>query len=50
MLLRRFRAVRLDLADQWLTSAMVHGSEFGLTPWNAREALGTVFIPKAPYW
>jgi hypothetical protein len=44
----RIREVRLDLADQRLTSGMVHGPEFGLTPWNAREALGAVFIPKAP--
>jgi hypothetical protein len=32
LLLRRFRAVCLDLADQRLTSGMVHGPEFGLTP------------------
>jgi hypothetical protein len=37
---RRFRAVRLNLADQRLTSEMVHGPGFGLTPWNAREAVG----------
>jgi hypothetical protein len=32
LLLRRFRVVRLDLAGQRLTSEMVHGPEFGLTP------------------
>src|SRR5580704_8062364 len=37
---RRFRAVWLDLAGQRLTSGIRHGPEFGLTPWNARQALG----------
>jgi hypothetical protein len=37
----------VDLAGQRLTSGMVHGPEFGLTPRNAREALGAVVIPKA---
>jgi len=50
LLLRRSRAARLDLAGQRLTSEMVHGPELGLTLWNARGALGAVFIPKAPWW
>src|SRR6266699_6189014 len=45
-LLRCFRTVRLDLAGQRLTS----GTESALTPWNASEALGAVFMPKAPPW